>query len=90
MYGEVKALIPYDASKTLGNYVRLTNYVDANLFHEKLTGNSITGILHLVNKNPVDFYSKKQSTVETEKYGSDFFSACTCVEQMIYFSNTLR
>ena len=73
MYGEVKALIPYDASKTLGNYVRLTNYVDARIFHDKLTGSYVTGILHLVNKTPVDWYYNKQSTVETSTYGYEIF-----------------
>jgi hypothetical protein len=43
------------------------HYVDANLFHGLITGRSVTGILHLVNKTPIDWYvySKKQATVET-------------------------
>ena len=79
MYGEVKELITDDAPKPLGNYARIPHYVDANLFHDQLTGRSVTGILYLVNKIPVDWYYKKQSTVDTAKYGSDFVSACTCV-----------
>ena len=57
---------------TLGKYVTLTTYVDANLYHDMLSGRSVTGILHLINKTPFEWYSKKQATVETATYGSEF------------------
>ena len=47
-------------------------------------------MLHLVNKTPLDWYSKKQATVETATYGSEFVAAQTCVEQIIDLRNTLR
>ena len=62
----------------MGNYVRLTNYADENLFHDQPTGCSVTGILHLVYKNPVYWYSTKQITVETATYGSEFLSPYMC------------
>ena len=46
--------------------------------------------MHFVNKTPVDWYSKKQSTVETATYGSEYTSARTCVEQILDLRNTLR
>ena len=58
--------------------------------HDVMTGKSLTGILHFVNKTPIDWYSKKQATVETATYGSEFVSARTCVEQIIDLRNTLR
>ena len=42
--------------------------MDANLNHCLATGKSLTGFLHFVNKTPVDWYSKKQATVETATY----------------------
>jgi hypothetical protein len=54
------------------------------------TGKSVTGILHLINKTPLDWYSKKQATVETATYGSEFIAARICVEQIIYLASTLR
>ena len=48
--------------------------------HDIATGKSVTGILHVINKTPFDWYSKKQATVETATYGSEFVSAPTCVE----------
>jgi hypothetical protein len=70
--------------------VTLSHYVDANLMHDIATGRSVTGILHLLNKTPIDWYSKKQATVETARYGSEFVAARVCVEQVIDFRNTLR
>jgi hypothetical protein len=89
VYGNVKEFKPHDAPKPLGKYVTLTHYVDANLMHDVTTGRSVTGILHLINKTPVDWYSKKQATVETATYGSEFVAARTCVEQIIDLRTTL-
>jgi hypothetical protein len=57
--------------------------------HNIATGRSVTGILHLVNKSPIEWYSKKQATVETATYGSEFVTARVCVEQIIDLRNTL-
>lgn len=75
---------------TLGKPVTLTHFVDANLFHDQLTGRSVTGILHLLNQTPMDWFTKKQATVETATYGSEFVAARNCVEQIIDLRNTLR
>ena len=80
MYEEVKELLPDDVEMSIGNYVRLTHYSDASLFHYQLNGRSVTRILHLVNKTPAGWYSKKQSTVETATYGYGFFSVRICIE----------
>jgi hypothetical protein len=83
VYGDVKEEIPKDAPAPLGKYVTLSHYVDANLYHDLATGRAVTGILHFANKTPVEWYSKKQATVETATYGSEFVAARTCVEQII-------
>jgi hypothetical protein len=46
IYGDVTEDIPTDAPKPLGKYVLLTHYLYANLYHDMLTGRSISGILH--------------------------------------------
>jgi hypothetical protein len=58
--------------------------------HDVTTGGYVTGILHLANKTPIDWYSKKQATAEAATFGSDFVAARICVEQAIDFRNTLR
>jgi hypothetical protein len=90
VYGKIKELLPKDAPKPLGKYVTLSHYVDANLMHDITSGKLVTGILHLVNKTPIDWYSKKQATVETTTYGSEFVAARVCVEQIIDLRTTLQ
>ena len=58
--------------------------------HDITTGCSVTACLHFVNGTPIDWYSKKQATVETATHGSEFVAARTCVEQVIDLRNTLR
>ena len=72
-----------DMPEPLGEAVTTTTTMDANLNHFLATGKSLTGCLHFVNKTPVDWYSKKQATVETATYGSEFVAAKTATEQIM-------
>ena len=90
VYGNTKEEIPTDAPEPLGKFVTTTSYVDANLFHCYSTGKAVTGIIHLFNQTPIEWYSKKQSTVETATYGSEFVASRTCVDQIFALRNTLR
>jgi hypothetical protein len=90
VYEGAKEIIPDDTPEPLGRQVKLISYVDANLFHNVATGRSVTGILHMINGTPFDWYSKKQSMVETATYGSEFVAAKTAAEQMISNRSTLR
>jgi hypothetical protein len=90
IYGEITEVILQDAPEPLGKEVSTTHYVDANLIHNLVTGHSVTATLHLVNKTPLDWYSKKQATAETTTYGSKSVDACTCVEQIIDLQNSLQ
>ena len=65
VYGNVHEILPDDMPDPLGKAVTTTTTMDANLNHCLATGKSLTGCLHFVNKTPVDWYSKKQATVET-------------------------
>ena len=66
------------------------SYHDTNLFHNFITRRSVTGVIHVLNKNPIDCCSKKQSTIEIETCGSEYLSARTCVEQILYLRITLQ
>ena len=82
--------LPKDAPTPLGKFVQLAHYVDANLMHNVLTGKSMTGVLHFANQTPIDWYSKKQGTVETATFGSEIVAARTATEQIIDLRNTFR
>ena len=73
----------------LGKVVGPTTIMDVNLNHCLATGTSLTGCLHLVNRTPVDWYSKKQATVETATYGSEFVVAQTATERIMDIRQTL-
>ena len=59
----------------LGNLMRTISFVNACLGYCKVTGKSITGIIHLLNQTPVKYFSKLQNTVETTTYGLEFVAA---------------
>ena len=64
VYGHGHEILPDDMPEPLGEAVVTTTTMDANLNHCLATGKSLTGCLHFINKTPVDWYSKKQTTVE--------------------------
>jgi hypothetical protein len=88
--GNASKAVPKDAPKPLGKPVTMTHYQDVNLYHDIITGQSVTAILHFLNKFLIDWYSKKQATVETATYGSEYISARTCVDQIMDLQTTLR
>jgi hypothetical protein len=85
VYGDSDEELPPDMPAPRGNLVRTTTFEDANLMHD-LT----TGILHLVNQTPVAWFSKRQKTVETATYGSEFVAAKIATEQIMDRRYTLR
>ena len=90
IYGKVEELIPENAPPPLGKPVIHTTYCDANLLHNVMTGRSVTGIIHILNKTPIEHFSKKQLTVETATFGSEFMVVRTTVEQVMAIRTTLR
>ena len=90
VYGNVQEILPDDMPDPLSEGVITTTTMDANLNHCLAIAKSLTGCLHFVNKTPVDWYSKKQATVETATYGSEFVAAKTATEQIMDIRQTLR
>ena len=89
-YKGAKEIVPEDTPTPKGKSVKSTSYVDANLYHDLISGRSVSGILHLLNKTPIDWFSKLQTTVETATFGSEYVAARTCTEQIIDLRTTLR
>ena len=90
VYGDVHETLPDDMPEPLGKAVVTTTTMDANLNHCLATGKSLTGCLHFENRTLFDWYSKKQATVETGTYGSEFVAANTATEQIMDIRQTLR
>ena len=90
VYGEHSEDVPNDAPEPLGKRVTLIHYFDANLMHDVLSGKAVTGCIHLANKTPIMWHSKKQATSETATYGAEFIAGRTCIEQVVDLRNTFR
>jgi hypothetical protein len=88
IYGNVEELLPKEAPPPLGKTVTKITYTDANLYHDMLTVRSVTGILHLCTQTLIDWYSKRQATVETATFGSEFTAARIAVDQIINLRTT--
>jgi hypothetical protein len=56
VYGDIKEELPDNAPRPLGKSVVMTTYVDANLYHDHITGRAVTGVLHFYNQMPIDWY----------------------------------
>ena len=51
---KVSELLPEDAPEPKGKHAVTISYYDANLYHNVVTGRSVPGVLHFLNKTPVD------------------------------------
>jgi hypothetical protein len=67
VYGEISEMIPEVAPDPFGKMVTLTHYEDANLMHDNISGRSVTGILYMIHKTPLDWYSNIIKKKETKK-----------------------
>jgi len=73
-----------------GPPVRITVYQDADHAHDILTRRSVTGALLFLNNTPVRWISKRQKTVETSTYGSEFVAAKVATELVMEYRYSLR
>ena len=90
VYAGATEELPTDAPEPLEKLVVLTTHVDVNLYHNMITGVSMTGILEWVNKTPMDWYSKKQNTAESSTYGSEFIASRTATKRTMDSRTTFR
>ena len=63
-----------------GKSVNISAFVDADHVGNRITRRSHTGIIIYVNMAPIIWYSKRQNTVETSTFGSEFVALKIAVE----------
>jgi hypothetical protein len=90
VYGDVRESKPENCPTSRSKSVCTMTCKDTNLHHDLVTGRAVTGILHFINKTLIDWFSNKQSTVETATYGSEFSSAKTTIQQTQGLRTMLR
>ena len=74
LYGDVKEAILPDMPEPLGKEVLIRCFVASDNAGEKLTRRSCSGFNIFLQMSPIYYCSKRQNTVETSTFGSDFMA----------------
>ena len=89
-YGDIKEPIPPNAPKPLGEVVIICIFVDADHAGDAMTCHSRTGYIIFLNNAVINWYSKKQGSVEGATFGSEFMAMKTATEANRGFRYKLR
>ena len=89
-YRDAKEDIPVNAPEPRGKEVSMHCFVDASHASDKATRRSQTGVLIFINRAPIVFYSKRQNSVETSTFGSEFTACKQAVELLKALRYKLR
>ena len=89
-YGDVVEEVAPFIPEPLGNAVDIHCFVDADHAGNLLTRRSHTGIIIFVQNAPVLWYSKKQNTVESSSFGSEFVAMRTARDMIVGLRHKLR
>jgi len=71
-YPDAREPMPPNAPETRGFWVTMTCFVDADHAGCRVTRRSHTGFIIFVNKAPIMWWSKRQNTVESSTFGSEY------------------
>lgn len=65
-------LLPPDMPEARGHPVQINLFCDASHANDLMTRRSTTGFVFILNGTPVQWYSKRQNTIEGSTFGSEF------------------
>lgn len=89
-YPDASEALPGKHVVPLGNPVCIRAYVDANHAGNLVNRRSHSGILIYLNNSPILWYSKRQNTVETSSFGSEYIALRICTEMVETLRYKLR
>ena len=81
-YPDAEEPLPPRMPEPLGNSVKVTTYVDADHAGNVVTRRSHTGILIYCNNTLIVWFSKRQNTVESSSFGSEFVALRIATEMI--------
>ena len=81
-YQDAEEAVPGDMPLPRGESVSMHCFVDSDHAGNTVTRRSQTGLLLFVNRALIVWYSKRQNTVKTSPFGSEFIAMKTVVEQI--------
>ena len=80
VYGECSEKLPSKAPEPRGLGFKIKAYVDSDHAGDTVTRRSRTGFIVYLNSAPIYWSSKKQGSVETSTYASEFCAMKNCCE----------
>ena len=89
-YRDAKEAIPPNMPEARGHDVIITCFVDANHAGNVTDRRSQTGILIFINKAPIQWYSKRQASVEASTFGAEFCAVRIATEMIESLRYKLR
>ena len=89
-YREAEEVMPERMPKPRGKPVTMTAFVDASHASDRVTRRSHTGFIIFLNRAPIIWYSKKQNTIESSAFSSEFVAMRICTEQIVAMRFKLR
>jgi hypothetical protein len=91
IYRDAEELLPHRMPLPRGRSVTTTAFVDASHAANTVTRRShSTGCVIFINRAPVLWYSKRQNTVETSTFSSEFIALKVCLEAIEHLRFKLR
>ena len=82
--------MPHKMPRPRGRSVVMSAFVDASHRPKKSTRRSHSGYILFVNISPVKWMRKRQQTLETSAFSSEFIALKQCIEDVEYLRFKLR
>jgi hypothetical protein len=82
-YGDVTEELNPNMPEPKGKSVMISCFVAANHAGNVITRRSHTGIIIYVHSAPIIWFSKRQNTVESSSFGSEFVALCTAKDMLV-------
>jgi hypothetical protein len=89
-YGDVCEEMPPNMPEPKGKSVSISCFVDANHAGNAITRRSHTGIIIYIQNAPILWFSKRQNTVESSSFGSEFVALRTAKDMIVALRYKLR
>ena len=89
-YRDAEEEIPDHMPHSRGRPVQIFTFVDASHASNRLTRRSHTGFIIFINRAPILWYSKRQNTVESSTFSSEFIAMKNCMEHIVGLRYKLR
>ena len=89
-YPDAEEPLPPNAPQPRGRPVEISCYVDADHAGNMVTRRSHTGIIIYINNAPIIWYSKRQNTVESASFGSEFIALRIATDLIVALRYKLR